>query len=175
MSLVARQRIPDPHRSVPLAVGQILGVQNLRPCDLSGLDHQGIPERDPVMCFEIQRLRDRSRRCSQQAATRGSRTRPHARPLRPEPCSPSVACLTAPARSPQHESKGPEGCWRKLSHLKTIGAAPQVSNESRVDTLESRGGVLEMRVRRDATPPDVWPSRPLPALGPNLSDSSFES
>jgi len=44
MSLVTRQRILDLHRSVPLPVRQILGVQDLGPCDLSGLDDQGIPE-----------------------------------------------------------------------------------------------------------------------------------
>ena len=39
ISLAMRQWILDPHRSVPLSVGQILGVQDLGPCCLSGLDH----------------------------------------------------------------------------------------------------------------------------------------
>ena len=54
-----RQWILDPHRSVPLSVGQILGVQDLGPCCLSGLDHQSIPKRDLVPRFQVQRLQNR--------------------------------------------------------------------------------------------------------------------
>jgi hypothetical protein len=51
MSLAISQRILNPHRSVLLPVRQILGVQDLGPCGLGGLDHQGIPEGDLVPRF----------------------------------------------------------------------------------------------------------------------------
>src|SRR2546430_451863 len=56
--LSCRKRIYHTDRSVPLSVGQILGVQYLRPRGLRGLDDERIPERKLITRLDVQRIKN---------------------------------------------------------------------------------------------------------------------